>query len=61
MHGPMPQAPEFGGNQYHVDTSGHSDYWNVDSESLRNQARVVVGQYSRVGLDHGRPPGMDLS
>lgn len=59
-HGPSPHYPEFGANQYVVDTSGHSDYWKPDSDSLRNQARVIVGKYSWVGLEHGQSPP-DLS
>lgn len=59
-HGGSPHRPEFGANRYTVDTYGHSDYWNNDTESLTNQARVVVGQYERVTLDHGQaPPGPD--
>jgi hypothetical protein len=34
-----------------VDTSGHTDYWTRDSESLRNQAKVVAGQYDKVNED----------
>ena len=59
-HGPSPHYPGFGANQYVVDTSGHSDYWQPGSESLRNQARVIVGKYSWVGLEHGQSPP-DLS
>ena len=56
-HGISPHETEFGANRYHVDTSGHSAYWERGSQSLLNQARVVVGQYGDVSLDHGqRPP-----
>jgi Alpha/beta hydrolase len=55
-HDLEPHQPAFGGNVYHVDTSGHSGYWNTNSQSLLNQARVVVGLYNRVGLDYGAPP-----
>jgi hypothetical protein len=55
-HGISPHDPDFGANEYHVDTHGHSDYWNPGSDSIDNQARVVVGQYSRVGLEHGQLP-----
>jgi hypothetical protein len=34
--------------QFHVDTHGHSDYWKQGSESLLNQARIVVGKYDQV-------------
>ena len=56
IHGISPHRQEFGANQFHTDTGGHSGYWDPDSESLRNQARIVVGQYDRVSLDHGTPP-----
>src|SRR5690606_25970187 len=52
-HGPSPHYHDFGANRYVVDTSGHSDYWQPSSESLRNQARVIAGKYSWVGLEHG--------
>jgi Alpha/beta hydrolase len=55
-HGISPHQPEFGANQFHVDTSGHSDYWKQGSESLLNQAYIVVGKYDKVTLDHGSPP-----
>lgn len=55
-HGVSPHQPEFGANRFHVDTTGHSDYWKQGSESLRNQARIVVGRYDAVTLDHGSPP-----
>jgi hypothetical protein len=55
-HGPEPHEEEFGANRYHVDTTGHSDYWKPDSESLRNQALIVIGEYDRVTLDHGTRP-----
>jgi Alpha/beta hydrolase len=56
IHGPPPQDGDFGANRYHVDTHGHSGYWDQSSQSLANQAYVVTGQYGRVGLDHGSPP-----
>jgi hypothetical protein len=55
-HGTAPHTADFGANRFHVDTSGHVDYWRPGSESLRNQAHILVGQYDRVTLDHGRPP-----
>jgi hypothetical protein len=39
-----------------VDTHGHSSYWDNDTRSLLNQARIVTGQYHRVTLDHGTAP-----
>ncbi|GAA2345373.1 alpha/beta hydrolase [Streptomyces violaceusniger] len=43
-----PTDPDFGGNIVNTDTSGHSGYWDEDSESLQNQAKVVVGRYGEV-------------
>jgi hypothetical protein len=43
-----------------VDTEGHSKYWDKNgdhpSDSLKNQALVVVGRYDDVGLVHGDAP-----
>jgi hypothetical protein len=39
-----------------VDTHGHSNYWDNNSQSLLNQARIVTGQYDVVQLDHGEVP-----
>jgi hypothetical protein len=55
-HGISPHEADFGANQYVVDTSGHTHYWEPDSESLNNQARVLVGQYSKTTTIHGQPP-----
>jgi hypothetical protein len=55
-HGISPHEPEFGANQYAVDTSGHSAYWTPGSQSLQNQAAVIVGRYSLAGLEHGQAP-----
>ncbi|GAB2614403.1 hypothetical protein GCM10027168_53790 [Streptomyces capparidis] len=43
-----PDDDKFGARQMETDTIGHSDYWNYGSESLQNQAHVVVGQYDRI-------------
>jgi hypothetical protein len=56
VHGTSPHREEFGAISFHTDTTGHSGYWDPNSESLRNQARIVVGQYDRVSVDHGTPP-----
>ncbi|MFF3716808.1 alpha/beta hydrolase [Streptomyces prasinus] len=40
----IPSDPEFGANQVATDTEGHSDYWKPDTESLLNQALIVVGK-----------------
>ena len=58
-HGQSPHREDFGANRYKVDTEGHSDYWKPGSESQTNQARVIVGKYSDVGLEHGEKPVQD--
>jgi hypothetical protein len=55
-HNISPHTPDFGANSYRVDTSGHSAYWDEGSESLRNQARILVGDYQRTTLNHGQAP-----
>ncbi|MFI9587115.1 alpha/beta hydrolase [Streptomyces sp. NPDC052236] len=47
----VPSDEAFGAHRMDVDTSGHSDYWNRGSQSLKNQASVVVGDYDRVEED----------
>ncbi|MEU0130117.1 MULTISPECIES: alpha/beta hydrolase [unclassified Streptomyces] len=47
----VPSDESFGAHRMDVDTSGHSDYWNRGSESLKNQALVVVGRYDDVKED----------
>ncbi|GAA2144804.1 hypothetical protein GCM10009760_32730 [Kitasatospora kazusensis] len=42
--GPSPSLDGFGGTAVEVDTHGHSGYWDPGSESLRNQARIIVGK-----------------
>jgi hypothetical protein len=44
----IPSDEVFGANQMSTDTTGHSDYWNQDSQSLKNQAAVVAGMYGKV-------------
>ncbi|MEO3754282.1 alpha/beta hydrolase [Streptomyces sp. B6B3] len=49
----VPSMESFGGNIMSNDSSGHSDYWDVDDEgnaslSLLNQARVIVGEHGDV-------------
>ncbi|MEU9982550.1 alpha/beta hydrolase [Streptomyces sp. NPDC050856] len=44
----VPSDEPFGANQMSTDTTGHSDYWKANTQSLRNQAAVVAGQYSEV-------------
>ncbi|MDX3227961.1 alpha/beta hydrolase [Streptomyces sp. ME19-01-6] len=45
-----PNDPIFGAHQMSTDTKGHGNYWLVGSESLENQARVVVGRYDEVRM-----------
>jgi hypothetical protein len=40
--GDNPMNAPFGGNNFEVDTHGHSGYWDEDSESLRNQGAVIA-------------------
>ncbi|MFD8421336.1 alpha/beta hydrolase [Streptomyces sp. NPDC059466] len=49
----VPSDPSFGAQQMTTDTEGHSGYWDAGSDSLRNQARVVVGKGGNVML---KPP-----
>ncbi|MGW4273441.1 alpha/beta hydrolase [Streptomyces seoulensis] len=44
----IPSDEAFGAHRMDVDTSGHSGYWDQGSQSLKNQAAVVVGQYNKV-------------
>ncbi|MFI9724595.1 alpha/beta hydrolase [Streptomyces sp. NPDC052396] len=50
----IPTDKEFGSIVMKSDAEGHSDYWNVGkdgddpSESVKNQARVIVGDYKGV-------------
>lgn len=51
----IPADEEFGGNIMQSDTSGHSGYWDSrevePSTSLKNQGRVIVGDYEGVELE----------
>ena len=55
----IPSDPDFGANQMTTDTEGHSGYWDENShgpsQSLLNQALVVVGKGDNVELKP--PPG----
>lgn len=44
----IPADSSFGANQMATDTEGHSGYWDEGSQSLKNQALVVVGKYDHV-------------
>lgn len=61
-HGDGVAEPGFGANHYVTDTKGHGAYWDYKddhqpTESLANQARVVMGEYRKVGLVRGKAPG----
>ncbi|MFE9300296.1 alpha/beta hydrolase [Streptomyces sp. NPDC006856] len=48
----IPSDELFGANQMSTDGSeGHSEYWVRDTDSLRNQAAVVTGQYGKVKIE----------
>ncbi|PCG84321.1 hypothetical protein CIB93_20210 [Streptomyces sp. WZ.A104] len=47
----IPSDPVFGANQMTTDTSGHSDYWKENTQSLRNQGLVVAGHDDDVKLE----------
>ncbi|MBW1602538.1 hypothetical protein JJV70_10545 [Streptomyces sp. JJ66] len=47
----VPSDDEFGAQQMTTDTTGHSDYWEKGTQSLRNQAAVVAGDYTEVELE----------
>lgn len=47
-HGTDPTEADFGGRRMSTDTSGHSAYWEEGSQSLRNQAAVIAGEYNKV-------------
>ncbi|MDI6106010.1 alpha/beta hydrolase [Actinoplanes sp. NEAU-A12] len=58
IHGPGPHYPQFGGNVLSIDTSGHSGYWDDNSQSLRSQAAIVLGDgyYEHATLESGKAP-----
>ncbi|MEV5199755.1 alpha/beta hydrolase [Streptomyces sp. NPDC053720] len=52
----IPTDDDFGSNVLRTDGGNHGAYWDVDennnpSESLKNQARVIVGDYKGVTLE----------
>ncbi|MDH6709427.1 hypothetical protein P3T27_006173 [Kitasatospora sp. MAA19] len=54
--GDDPMIDRFGGNNFEVDTSGHSGYWD-GGKSLDNQGRIIVGRPpSIVPKLHDSPP-----
>ncbi|MCF2528614.1 alpha/beta hydrolase [Yinghuangia soli] len=54
--GAAPQDVDYGANRFDVDTSGHSNYWDPGSESVRNIGAITVGNYQDVTLNHGTAP-----
>jgi Flp pilus assembly pilin Flp len=56
LHGPSPQNPEFGANEFKVEPGDHSSYWNENTDSLNNQANIVIGKYSAVHTEHAEVP-----
>lgn len=49
IHGNSPVDWSFGGQRISTDgASGHSEYWDTDTEALRNQAYIVTGNYDQV-------------
>ena len=48
-HGNSPVDWSFGGQRITTEgANGHSDYWKPGTESLRNQAYIVTGNYNQV-------------
>lgn len=49
VHGNSPVDWSFGGQRISTDgASGHSEYWEPGTESLRNQAYIVTGNHEQV-------------
>ncbi|TYC66269.1 hypothetical protein EH183_43250 [Streptomyces sp. CB01881] len=42
--GPGPHIIGFGGNNLYTDTSGHGGYWDENTDSLRNQGKIIVNK-----------------
>ncbi|MFE7563307.1 alpha/beta hydrolase [Kitasatospora sp. NPDC057500] len=47
--GPSPHIAGFGGHNITIDTSGHGGYWDDDSQSLKNQGKIIAGQKPTTG------------
>jgi pimeloyl-ACP methyl ester carboxylesterase len=45
-----PTDEAFGANRITTDTHGHSDYWQPDTESLNNQAKIITGHGDQAQL-----------
>ncbi|QKV68579.1 hypothetical protein HUT13_07130 [Streptomyces harbinensis] len=46
----VPSDEQFGAHIMANDSTGHSAYWDENSQSLRNQSRVIAGRYDDVEL-----------
>lgn len=65
-HGPDPTDTSFGANTIMTDYPGqpmdpievHSHYWDDNSESLKNQARIMMGMYDKVIWEGPSPVGL---
>ncbi|WP_067035255.1 alpha/beta hydrolase [Streptomyces dysideae] len=60
--GRNPMLGGFGGNNFGVDTHGHSGYWDTGSDSLRHQGAVIAGKQPAEVPKEGSdmPPGADI-
>lgn len=56
ISGGDPTDPDFGANEFEVDTSGHHDYWQPGSRSASNIGAIITGHYDQVSLIHGILP-----
>ncbi|MER5947733.1 alpha/beta hydrolase [Streptomyces sp. NPDC001904] len=58
--GDNPMNAPFGGNNFEVDTHGHSGYWDEGSDSLRNQGSIIGGrrpaEVPKEGAENPDPP-----
>jgi hypothetical protein len=60
-HGPSPVSAGFGARVLATgDAAGHQDYFRPGTESLRNLARIAVGDYARVTYVGGGVGGDDV-
>ncbi|MFI1524472.1 alpha/beta hydrolase, partial [Kitasatospora cineracea] len=48
-----PTNGNFGGRTLKIDTSGHSGYWDLRSESLANQGKIIAGRKPSTIDNHG--------
>ncbi|MFJ2088706.1 hypothetical protein ACIOEW_05500 [Streptomyces sp. NPDC087901] len=50
-NGNIPTDESFGGKIMASDAGGHTEFYDEDSLSLRNQAAVIAGKYGKVELE----------